>query len=250
VLCRYGPFRPGLSSDAQAGLHAEIVRHLPDSGDVLDLGCGVNRELAGYRTTRRRVWGTDLVEHPYLTDRPWFRKTGSDGRLPFADASFDLVTSAWVFEHVERPAAFLAEVRRVLRPGGHLIAVTPHAWHYVTWLIRSFGLMPHWVTQTLVERLYRREHHDTFPTFYRLNSRGRIAAAGWAAGLQLVDLVGFANPDYFRFSRVARFVATQTDRLLDGLCRGLGQLYLVAVLRKPASGAAGRSGVGRLRAAA
>jgi SAM-dependent methyltransferase len=250
VPCRHIPFRPGLSSNAQVGLHAEIVRLLPDAGDVLDLGCGVNRELAGYRTARRRIWGTDLIEHPHLADRPWFRRTGPDGHLPFADASFDLVTSAWVFEHVEQPAAFLTEVHRILRPGGHLIAVTPHAWHYVTWLIRSFGLMPHWVTQTLVERLYCREHHDTFPTFYRLNSRGRIAAAGRAAGLELVDLVGFANPDYFRFSRVARFAAVQTDRLLDGLCHGLGRLYLVAVLHKPASEAAGRSGVGRLREAA
>jgi SAM-dependent methyltransferase len=235
------PIRPGPSTDAQAGLHAELRRHLPDEGDLLDLGCGDNRELADYRTARRRVWGTDLVEHPHLAHRLWFRRMPPEGRIPFADASFDLVTSAWVFEHVEGPATFLADVHRVLRPGGRLIAVTPHAWHYVTWLIRSFGLLPHGVTQTLVERLYRREHHDTFPTFYRLNSRRRIAAAGRAAGMQLVDLVGFENPDYFRFSRVARLAAVQVDRLLDGLCHGLGRLYLVATLQKPCAAVAVRA---------
>lgn len=47
--------------------------------------------------------------------------------LSFADASFDLVTSTEVFEHVADDAAGYAEVRRVLRPGGHFVFTVPLA---------------------------------------------------------------------------------------------------------------------------
>lgn len=40
-----------------------------------------------------------------------------DGRLQFADESFDLAYSDFVLEHVEKPIEFLAEVHRILKPG-------------------------------------------------------------------------------------------------------------------------------------
>jgi SAM-dependent methyltransferase len=45
---------------------------------------------------------------------------------------FDVVFSKYVFEHLDRLAAALLELRRVMRPGGHLLPHTPNRWHYVT----------------------------------------------------------------------------------------------------------------------
>ncbi|MCY7366358.1 MAG: class I SAM-dependent methyltransferase, partial [Frankiaceae bacterium] len=48
------------------------------------------------------------------------RAVASVGALPFADSTFDVVMSAWVIETVDSPSAAVAEMLRVLRPGGLL----------------------------------------------------------------------------------------------------------------------------------
>ena len=53
-----------------------------------------------------------------------FRLIGPDGRWPLDDASVDLAVSDFVLEHVTEPEAFVAELARVLRPGGMYIART------------------------------------------------------------------------------------------------------------------------------
>jgi SAM-dependent methyltransferase len=227
------PFLRGKGSDALAGYHEEIRRRLPEGGRVLDLGCGDNRQLGVYRTPAREVWGVDVAIHPHVHHFNWFRQLGPDGTIPFPAASFDLVACSWVLEHVAIPPMFLREVRRILRPGGWFIALTPNGQHYVTWVTRAFGLLPHTITQDLVQRLYGRAHHDTFPTHYRLNTPLELDAAARRAGMPLRYLVGFANPDYFRFSPTLRRAVVLGDRVLDRLNRGSGRLYLVATMRRP-----------------
>lgn len=68
--------------------------------------------------------------------------------LPYADASFDAVLSNEVIEHVQDDRAALAEVARVLRPGGRLLLFCPNRWypveqHGVYWRGRYvFGNIP------------------------------------------------------------------------------------------------------------
>jgi SAM-dependent methyltransferase len=59
-----------------------------------------------------------MSRHPDIVD--------FDGRtIPFPDASFDNALCAEVLEHVEDPAGLIAEMLRVLRPGGTLLVTVP-----------------------------------------------------------------------------------------------------------------------------
>jgi SAM-dependent methyltransferase len=94
-------------------------------GTLLDVGCGEMpfRPLlpSGVIYTGIDVSGAEsfgMSEHPDIVE--------FDGRsIPFPDASFDSVMCTEVLEHVEDPARLIAEMLRVLRPGGTLLATVP-----------------------------------------------------------------------------------------------------------------------------
>jgi SAM-dependent methyltransferase len=121
----------------------------PPAPRVLDLGCGAGDSVDLFRSLDRDVrWtGADIEDSAEVAQRT---RTDADfvtfdgERLPFADGSFDLVYCKQVLEHVRHPGPLLAEVARVLRPGGALAGSTSHleAFHSrSTWNYTPYGLM-------------------------------------------------------------------------------------------------------------
>ena len=104
---------------------AGLVRDLP--GDVLEIGVGKGENLAFYQRARG-VWAMEpdlaRAEHARRTARRAVVATSIQvapaEALPYADGSFDHVVSSLVFCSVRDQRQALAEVRRVLRPGGTL----------------------------------------------------------------------------------------------------------------------------------
>jgi SAM-dependent methyltransferase len=94
------------------------------------------------------------------------------GRLPVADASFDLISAFSVFEHVEDAESVAAELTRVLKPGGWVCAWTPNKWGYVGIGARLVPKRLHKVVLSLVER--HREEEDSFIPVYRMNTRSKL----------------------------------------------------------------------------
>jgi SAM-dependent methyltransferase len=216
-----------------AGFHQVIAQTTPERGRLLDLGCGVNCDLATYRTADREVWGADFQRHPHLEHAGWFRQLGADGSIPFPDAHFDAVATVMVLEHVVAPEPFFREVARVLKPGGRFIGHSISGTHYVTLLRRLIGVLPHSFNQFLVKKLYHRAEVDTFPAYYRLNTPRQLRRHAAMAGLTLQALHRYADPGYFHFSAPLEALAIVTDRLLDGVMSGCGRLYFTFVAQKP-----------------
>lgn len=116
-------------------LHAQVLDALdtvrPGHGRLLDAGCGTGGFLARLRRERPDQPAAGLEYHPDAAARAAAKSgvpvlAGTVNAMPFADASFSVVVSLDVLSHAAvDPGLALAEMRRVLRPGGVLIVNLP-----------------------------------------------------------------------------------------------------------------------------
>lgn len=108
-------------------LHAELDRvELAPDARILDAGCGSGRMLDDLRA-RGTVVGIDADAGAVAATRlrGHAARRCAIERMPFADASFDLVTCLDVIEHTPDDRRTLRELRRVTRPGGTLVVTVP-----------------------------------------------------------------------------------------------------------------------------
>ena len=151
------------------------------SARVLDLGFGAGRHaFEAYRRGARVVAADlDLTELPPV--HGMFAAMRAEGeaappagatamsadatRLPFPDGAFDAVIAAEILEHLPDDAAAMAEINRVLRPGG-TVAVTVPAWlpERICWALSS-------------------EYHEVPGGHVRIFTRAELTAKLTAAGL-------------------------------------------------------------------
>jgi SAM-dependent methyltransferase len=91
--------------------------------EVLDVGCG-DRPYEQLLAGASRIVGFDVPGNAHANLH------GSIDALPVEDASFDVVLCLQVLEHVPDPAAAVRELRRVVRPGGRVLASTHGVYPY------------------------------------------------------------------------------------------------------------------------
>jgi ubiquinone/menaquinone biosynthesis C-methylase UbiE len=109
---------------------------------VLDVGCGQGIDVANYALAGARVTGVDLTPRHVELARAHVAAMqleaeivqGDAEALPFADASFDHISSNGVLHHTPDMPTALREIRRVLCPGGQatVIVYNRNSFHY--WL--------------------------------------------------------------------------------------------------------------------
>jgi SAM-dependent methyltransferase len=111
---------------------------------VLDLGCRAGA-LTRHFLEGNEVVGLDvdraaLAKAEALGIQPV--QANVEEPLPFEDASFDAVVAGELFEHLQFPDALVAEIRRVLRPGGVIVGSVPNAYRLQGRLKFLFGRAP------------------------------------------------------------------------------------------------------------
>ncbi len=110
---------------------------------LLDFGCGEGGMVQAALDQGFDIYGCDLfdVEYSYhwngraiaprLREEGRLRKIGTPYRLPFDDSSIDVVLSDQVFEHVLNYPQALAELRRLMRPGGFFLHAFPSRYRLI-----------------------------------------------------------------------------------------------------------------------
>lgn len=156
--------------------------------DVLEVACGSGQGLGHLAARARRLWAGDLTSRLVRDARRHYGERVAlmeldAQRLPFPDASLDVVILFEAIYYLPSAAAFVAECRRVLRPGGQVLVASanPDLW--------DFNPSPHSVG------------------YYGVAELGRLfGAAGFACrffGYLPVDAVSFRQRVFRPIKKVA-----------------------------------------------
>jgi SAM-dependent methyltransferase len=156
------------------------VAPVANTGTVVDLGCSTGYLLEDLSAAlpRPQLVGVDLVASGLAKAHglvPSARLLQADACvLPFEDACIDLVTSANLLEHVPNDHLALAEIKRVLRPGGQALIVVP----------AGPGTF---------------DYYDRFLGHERRYAHGELARKSREAGLEVVEEINLGSLLYPAF---------------------------------------------------
>jgi ubiquinone/menaquinone biosynthesis C-methylase UbiE len=182
----YDQFAPSYERERHRGYHAlidrlELEAALPYARNarVLEVGCGTGLLLKELAPQAKQAVGLDLSPGMLAAARARGLQVvhASATSIPFADDHFDLAYSFKVLAHVERIGAAMAEMARVVRPSGHVIAEFYNPWS-LRYLVKRLKRPTAIAAAVHDEAVYTR--YDSLAAI-----RGYLPA-----GLHIVDLRG------------------------------------------------------------
>jgi SAM-dependent methyltransferase len=206
-----------------------IVRFWPEPrGRFLEAGCGPAANALNLARLGAEVVGVDLAPEAVQMARDAFARHGMNGEfvvgdvrnLPFPDDSFDFVYAGGVVEHFRESAQAVAEMARVLRPGGRVLFTVPA-------LNLSY---PYLFLRGNVPAVRFVEEAASFVQFRLLH--GALAGFGYERSFRRRDVSRVmidAQLDTFEVGRFDTYVPlVSVPRRLRGLARRLARTDLFA----------------------
>jgi SAM-dependent methyltransferase len=127
--------------DEKRNKHFFKYVHLCGSCTFLDIGCGVGWALKYCAEKGMECYGFDISTKAIKLARrmlnPDIKLMVADGeKLPFADGSFDVVSSLGTLEHFTSPARGLVEIQRVTKKNGRILLVVPNSY----WILNRLNI--------------------------------------------------------------------------------------------------------------
>src|ERR671910_777238 len=214
-----------------------VLAFIGDRDRVLDVGCGPGSITVGLSQAAGHVIGVDLDEAEFTDARTYASEQGIDNvefregsiyQLDFPDASFDVCTLFAMLETLDDPLAGLAEVRRLLKPGG-LIGVSS---------IEYGGLILHGPDEALLRRFYqlRLQIWDAQGDVHYNRGRelrGLLLAAGFEGVEAFVTYLSYGTEERVRTFGLGRAADCRDEWYVGGVAEhGLGDPEEIAELEQ------------------
>lgn len=121
----------------------DLLQRFTPAGDVLEIGCSIGLFLEQAQARGYRCTGLELEEqaftHAKARGLTVYRRTLEESS--FDDRSFDAVVMFGVLEHLAEPRRHLRQLRRLLRPGGVVMAVVPNVSSLAAMVLREQSRM-------------------------------------------------------------------------------------------------------------
>ncbi|MFN8450008.1 MAG: class I SAM-dependent methyltransferase [Anaerolineae bacterium] len=225
---RYKANHPGYHTSLE--IYTEWMASLVhEDTRLLDAGCGPGGLVRQHVGVARQVVGVDRYAAHFQEPAEIDALVESDlDRLPFLDASFDLVTCSWVLEHLRAPERVFAEIARVLAPGGRFLFITPNRNNYVVWLRR---ILPNALGRRATRAIYARNEDFINPTYYRANTFAQIDRMLRGTGLRGERVAHVGDPTYLAFNEAMFRASLVAERLIDRFAPST-RVHLVGLYRK------------------
>lgn len=203
---------------------------VPATGEkILDVGCGSGVFSDAMASRGARVLSVDANADAIAYATKTFARDGMEVRrgyldeLSLPDASFDAATVLEIIEHVyiDQVRKLLADLRRVIKPGGRLLITTPNyrgLWPMIEWLTDRFSKAAHM-------------HEDQHVLHFR---RKMLRDVLLEAGFEIVSLRTYCTFAPF-LAAVSTGLANATERLERKIDLPFGNLLAVVARRPVAS---------------
>lgn len=167
---------------------------------VLDAGCGKKGIMNKYKGMTACTVGMDMQLSALKRNTAMdYKIVSSVYSLPFREETFDVIISQWVVEHLSEPKMAFSEFKRVLKDNGSLILVTNSVYNP---LMFFNAVMPEGIRDRIKKRALPPEiEEDTFPTYYKCNSVGKLDKALRDFGFEKRFAGYVGDPSFFVFSK-------------------------------------------------
>jgi 2-polyprenyl-3-methyl-5-hydroxy-6-metoxy-1,4-benzoquinol methylase len=177
-----------------------VTEHVTPETTVLDIGCGRTDYMKDVYQRAQEVIGQDPDESAINENSSIDKKLVGDFEVlqQLHKESVDVVVSSWTLEHLPDPNKLFTQLNYALKPGGVFIASTPNKYS-LTSLISS--IIPNKYHPKLVQKLWGRSEENTYPTFYRLNTRRDIMKYCNKYGFVIKNILFVKDPSYYTTSQ-------------------------------------------------
>lgn len=218
-----------------------LPKEFADGKRVLEVGCGMGSHAALLIAAGAGYTGIDLTQPAVDMTKQRLELFGLNGevqradaeQLPFEAASFDAVWSWGVIHHSASFDRCLAEITRVLRPGGHLMLMVYHhpSLFWYLYCVLARGVVKGELRRRSLEDIYLDQMDGAYARRFSRKELASFFASSY--GELTIDVVG-QKEELFPLPRSQlkrRLVTLTPDRLASVILSRLGHMMVAQAVR-------------------